>query len=294
MTAPDRLTVAVFPGAANAPLYAAVQDGELARRGVEVEVVEVRSSSEQMRLWDEGACDVMHTSPDHVVREQRPRDPIIARRDGFGELRVYRRPEVTDLASVTWAVDAPSSGFAFVMRALLADRAGLRADDQRLEAVGGTKQRFEALLDAGSPIGGTTLHPPFDGLAAAAGMVAIAGHLSAWPELLTQVTIVPRPLLGSQTIASYLDVLDAAAVRLASEGAAEIERVLRARGMSPAAARAGADGLLGPGGLHEDRTPRVQGLKAVARLRARFVPGWSPPRPLDELLIPAAGHVAAG
>jgi hypothetical protein len=289
MTSPAPLTVAVFPGAANAPLYAAAQNGEFSRRGLDdVQVVEVRSSTEQMRLWDEGACDVMHTSADHLLREERPREPVIARRDGFGELAVYRRSEATDLRSVTWAVDAVSSGFAFVMRALLAERAGLAAGDQRLEPVGGTLQRFEALLDPTSGIGGTTLHPPFDRLAAAAGMTRIAGHLDLWPEMLTQVTVAPRASVRSGPIASYLDALDSAAERLAAGGVAEIETVLAAKGLARAAARAGAEGLLGGGGLGEARRPSLAGLRAVAELRASFVPGWSPPRSLERLLLAPA------
>lgn len=284
MSARAKFVVAVFPGAANAPLYDAAQSGDLARRGLDVEIVDVRSSTEQMELWESGGCDVMHTSPDHLVRERRSRDPIIVRRDPFGELRIYRRPEAGDLASVTWAVDAVASGFAFVMRALLEDQAGLPAGEQRLEPVGGTMQRFETLLDPDSGIGGTTLHPPFDGMSEAAGMVAVAGHLASWPQLLTQVTVVPRSALGSEPITVYLEALDASAARLAGAGAAAIEAVLRGRGMSRTAARAGAAGLLGPGGLAEDRRPSLDGLQPVAELRARFAPGWEPPAALDELL----------
>lgn len=279
------LSVAIFPGAANAPLYLAADSGELARRGLDVDIVEVRSSTEQLKAWDEGACDVMHTSPDHLLRERHPRDPVVARRDGFGELRVYRRPANDDLASVTWAVDAIGSGFAFVMRGLLEDQAGVPAAEHRLESIGGTKQRFEKLLEPGSSIGGTTLHPPFDGLAEAAGMVAIAGHLSSWPELLAQVTVVPRGSLEHEPVAAYLDALDACAATLASGGREGIEAVLRVRGVSPAAARAGADGLLRRGGLAEGRTPSLEGLTAVAELRARFDPGWAPLQPLQELLV---------
>lgn len=287
MSRPGRVTVAVFPGAANAPLYAAEQGREFLRRGLEVEVVEVRSSTEQLRLWEEGTCDVMHTSPDHLLREQRPHDPVVARRDGFGELRIYRRPDAVEPAAVTWAVDAVSSGFAFVMRALLEDRAGLPAGAQRLEPVGGTKQRFERLLEPDGGIGGTTLHPPFDGLAETAGMVPVAGHLEAWPELLTQVTVVPRRSLESEAVTSYLEAMDECAAALATGGAARIEAVLRARGLPDTAARAGADGLLGPGGLREDRTPTLEGLEQVAALRARFDPDWAPPRRLKDVLVAA-------
>lgn len=285
MTQP--LVVAVFPGAANAPLYHGLDHGWFSDVGLEVEVVQVRSSTEQMSLWDEGRCKVMHTSPDHLVRAPRAREPMIVRRDAFGELSVYRRrPGTVDLRTVAWAVDGPDSGFAFVLRALLEDRCNLPAGEQRLVPVGGTKERFEALLSGASEVGGTTLHPPFDELADEAGCARIAGHFELMPELLTLVTAVPVAETGSDAIRSYLAVMDRAVAALAAGGAEPIAEALERHGLPAVAAAAGAMGMLGPGGLREERAPSLDGLEAVARLRSRFDTGWTTPGDLAQMIDP--------
>jgi hypothetical protein len=176
MISRGQLRIATFPGAANVPLYAGVDAGAFAAAGLGIELIEVGSSTEQLEMWDSGHCDVMHTSPDHLLREQRPRDPVVVRRDGFGELQVYRRPEQNDVRSIVWAVDALATGFAFLLRAILEEEAGIGSSEQRLEAVGGTKQGFEALMNTTTGIGGTTLHPPFDGLARSS-----PGDPRVWP-----------------------------------------------------------------------------------------------------------------
>lgn len=283
-----RLTVAAFPSAANAPLHLAYDRGWLADHGLDVSIVEVRSSVEQMALWESGACDVMHTSPDHLLRKRRGRAPVIARRDGFGELSVYRRADRHDLADVEWAVDGLDSGFAFVLRALLEDRCGLPRAKQKLRPIGGTKQRFEALV-AGDT-GGTTLHPPFDRLADDAGYARIAGHHELFPELITTVTTISRHDLGSASIGAYLDVLDRANSELVNGGEPVIAAVLEAHGLSSSVARAAATGLMGPSGLCEARRPTLAGLQPVVALRERFDPAWTQPVAVEDLLVaPAAG-----
>lgn len=280
------LAVSVFPGAANAPLYHALEQRWLADAGLDVEVLHVRSSGEQMELWDAARCDVMHTSPDHLLRASRPREPMIVRRDGFGELSVYRRPGTVDLRVVAWAVDGLDSGFAFVLRALLEDRCGLPAGQQQLVPVGGTKERFEALLADDSEIGGTALHPPFDELAGEAGCARIAGHLELFPALLTLVTVVPGAEAASPALRSYTAVMDRAAEELAAGGPDAVAAALERRGWPEAAAAAAARGMLGPGGLREGRLPVAAGLEAVAALRRRFDPDWRPPRRLERVLAP--------
>jgi ABC-type nitrate/sulfonate/bicarbonate transport system substrate-binding protein len=267
--------VAVFPGAAKAPLYLVLERGWFVAAGLAVDVIEVGSSDEQMRLWVDGGIGAMHTSPDHLLRERWLRDPVIVRNDGFGELSVYRRPDAASLESVVWAVDGLDSGIAFVLRALLEDRCGLPRDRQEIVAIGGTKQRFDALLGNGE-FGGTLLHPPFDRLARDAGCVRLSGHLELLPDLEPQVTIVPTGSIGTAAVDSYLACLDRAVAELLAGGEAAVAAVLRSRGLPDPAAVAGAAGLLGPGGLGVERVPTLRGLEAFADLRRRYSSGWHP------------------
>ena len=102
-----------------------------------------------------------------------------------------------------WAVDNAQSTFAFVLRAVLADVVGAPVTDGQLVSVGGTPQRFQALPTGA--VDGTTLHPPFDVLAAEKGFPRLGGHLQVAPDILTGV-VVPRTDATTPHIRAYLEV----------------------------------------------------------------------------------------
>jgi hypothetical protein len=275
-----RLTVAVFPGAGGVHLYHALDSGYFDQAGLEANLVEVVSSDQQLAGWNDGAHDVMHTSPDHLLRRLR-RDPVAVRAEGMGELAVHRRPgdpRPTD----RWAVDNAHSAFAFVLRAILADVAGSPVTDDQLVPVGGTLQRLQA-LQAGA-VDGTTLHPPFDVLAAESGYPRLGGHLQVAPDLITNVVITPRATATTWYVRAYLEVCRISTSQLLTSGAPGIEAALVRHGWSPATARAAVPGLLGPAGLSTSPEVSLRGLEAVADLRRRFTPGWQPSRPLRSLI----------
>ncbi|MEU9331042.1 ABC transporter substrate-binding protein [Streptomyces canus] len=139
-----RLTVGIFPGAGAVHLYHALDCGYFQQAGLEVNLVQVVSSDQQMAGWNDGDYDVMHTSPDHLLRGLLKREPVAVQAEGMGELAVHRRPG-SPAATDRWAVDNAQSAFAFVLRAVLADVAGAPVTDGQLVPVGGTLQRFQAL-----------------------------------------------------------------------------------------------------------------------------------------------------
>lgn len=282
-----RLTVAVFPGAGDVHLYHALDSGYFDRAGLEVNLVEVTSSDQQLDGWNKGDYDVMHTSPDHLLRSVLKRDPVAVRAEGIGELAVHRRPGAPQPTD-RWAVDNARSAFAFVLRAVLADVAGLPVAESRLDPVGGTLQRFRA-LPAGT-VDGTTLHPPFDVLAAEQGYPRLGGHLQAAPDLITNVVLTPRATATTWYIRDYLKVCGTSTSELLSSGAPAIEAALVRHGWPPATARAAVPGLLGPAGLSTSPEVTLRGLEAVAELRRRFDPAWRPAGPLQSLIGPDQGH----
>lgn len=281
-----RLTVAVFPGAGDVHLYHALDSGHFAQAGLDVDLIEVTSSDEQMAGWDEGRYDIMHTSPDHLLRP-RERDPVAVRAEGIGELAVYRRPGEPTAAD-RWAVDDANSAFAFVLRAVLADVANTSVTADQLVAMGGTLQRFQQLM--ARAVDGTTLHPPFDVLAAENGFKQLGSHLDVAPDLLTVVAVVPRETAATSYIHAYLQVCRNSTQGLLAAGAPGIEAALERHGWDPARAKAASPGLLGPAGLATSPRVTLRGLEAVAALRRRFDPGWQPPRPLRELIGPGHRH----
>jgi len=283
-----RLRISIFPGGANAPLYLGLDRGWFAEAGLELDVTEVRSSQEQLSSWSRGETDVMHTAPDHLLRARRAHDPVAVRQDAFGELSVYLREGRPEDAR--WAVDDARSGFALVLRALLEDACGVSPPSDRLVSMGGTKQRFDALIAEQPEVDGTALHPPFDALAADAGLIRLAGHLDHYPKLATLVTVVRRADLGSDAIEAYLQVSDRGVDELSRGGERAIVAALQSRGLPQAVAEAGARGLAGPAGFSSERRVDRESLAAVAELRQRFDPAWERPVAIQELLETSTGE----
>ncbi|MDX3586685.1 hypothetical protein OG920_37925 [Streptomyces europaeiscabiei] len=282
--APTRqLTVGVFPGSGNVHLHHAIDSGYFRQAGLEVDLVQVVSSDQQLAGWNDDDFDVMHTSPDHLLRGVLKRDPVAVRAEGMGELAVHRRPG-TPLPTDRWAVDNARSAFAFVLRAVLADVAGSPVTDDQLVPVGGTLQRFQALRT--EDLDGTTLHPPFDVLAADKGFPRVGGHLQVAPDLITNVVITAREVATAWHTRAYVEVCRASTEELLASGAPGIEAALLRHGPPAAAVRAAVPGLLGPAGLSTSPEVTLRGMEAVAGLRRRFAPDWQPARPLTSLIGP--------
>ncbi|MEU5592669.1 ABC transporter substrate-binding protein [Streptomyces sp. NPDC020298] len=280
-----QLTVGVFPGAGDVHIYHALDSGYFQQAGLEVNLVEVVSSDQQMADWNDGDYDIMHTSPDHLLRALLKRDPVAVRAEGIGELAVHRRPG-SPLPTDRWAVDNAQSAFAFVLRAVLTDVADSPITDDQLVPVGGTLQRFQALPSG--TVDGTTLHPPFDVLAAEQGYPRLGGHLQVAPDLITNVVVTPRATAPTWPARAYVEVCRMSTGELLSSGAPGIEAALLRHHMPAAAARAAVPGLLGPAGLSTPPEVTLRGMKAVADLRRRFDPGWQPSGPLPSLI--GTGH----
>ncbi|MEU0428573.1 ABC transporter substrate-binding protein [Streptomyces canus] len=277
-----RLTVGIFPGAGAVHLYNALDSGYFQKAGLEVNLVQVASSDQQMAGWNDGDYDIMHTSPDHLLRGLLKRDPVAVQAEGMGELAVHRRPG-SPAATDRWAVDNAQSAFAFVLRAVLADVAGAPVTDGQLVPVGGTLQRFQALPTGA--VDGTTLHPPFDVLAAEKGYPRVGGHLQVAPDILTGVVVAPRTDADARHIHAYLDVCRRSTAELLTSGAPGIEAALVRHGLPESAARAAAPGLLGPAGLSTSPDVTLRRLQAVADLRRRFTPDWHPSCSLQSLMF---------
>ena len=276
------LTVAIFPGAGSAHLYHAVDDGRFSDGGLDVDLYEVTSSQEQIDGWNDGRFDVMHTSPDHLLRGASGRDAVIVRAEAIGELSVYLRAAV-NVSEARWAVDGVESAFALVLRSVIADVAGADATRARLVAVGGTPQRAAALIDGVAD--GAVLHPPFNrSVAGAGGYECVGSHLDVIPKLMTVGCIVPRAEARSDPIRRYVEICNQSAVELTAGGPASVAAALEARKWpAPIAAVAAAD-VVGVTGLAADPRPRVEQLEAALALRERWFGPIGRSQSLDSLI----------
>jgi ABC-type nitrate/sulfonate/bicarbonate transport system substrate-binding protein len=173
------ISVIVFPGGFNWPLWVAQDKGYFAARGVEVKLTNTPNSVFQLTNLIDGKFDIAVTAIDNVIAymEGQGEVPVAATPDLFvfmggdnGLLSLGTVPDVKgyqDLKGRTVSVDAMTTGYAFVLFDLLR-RNGLNSGDYKVEKAGGVLARFEALKERKHD--GTMLLAPFDILAKAAGL----------------------------------------------------------------------------------------------------------------------------
>lgn len=179
------IRVCTFSGASSLPLLAAQEQELFTKAGLDVELVQTRSSDELMSGLLDGTYEVVHAAPDNFIAwRDRTGAPIVAWVGGTsGPLALVAQPELTtieDLRGRAIAVDAVSSGFVSVLRTLLRD-AGLGPDDVRLEPLGATHLRAQALRDRRADASMLTL--PWSAAAARDGFSILADARAARPRL---------------------------------------------------------------------------------------------------------------
>lgn len=173
-----KLSVIAFPGAPNLPLFAAQTHGFFTDAGLDVDFQTTPSSVFQFEQFGAGAFDIAFTAFDNVV----------AYREGQGaakpptlpdfravmgctqiELSLVVAPEikaVDDLRGRSLALDAVSTGFAFVLYEMLA-LSGLAPGDYEVIPVGATPERWRSVKDGAHA--GTITIEPFTSIARTAG-----------------------------------------------------------------------------------------------------------------------------
>ncbi len=165
------VSVIVFPGGFNWPIWVAQEKGYFANNGIEVKLTPTPNSVFQLTNLIEGKFDIGMTAVDNVIAymEGQGEAPVATQPDLFafmggdnGFLSLVVAPEVktfADLKGKTLSVDALTTGYAFVLLDLL-ERSGLKQGDYEIAKAGGVLQRWEALRE--KKHAGTMLITPFD------------------------------------------------------------------------------------------------------------------------------------
>jgi len=279
------LNVVVFPGGFNLPLWAAEQQGFFERSGVRVALTPAPSSTFQMQGLAEGRFDIAMTASDNVVAYQ----------EGQGEAAIPDRPDlfafmgadngflslvgghgvksVAELKGRKLSVDAMTTGYAFVLRELLA-RHGIAESEVSFERAGGALGRFEALMKGAHA--GTMLITPFDLLAINKGHVQLAraaDELGAYQG----VVAAARRSWARQNEASVVGYVRGwrAGVRFlyepANREAADALLVANVPAMTLQLARQSLQVLLGEsGGFFKDPAVDMKGVATVLALRSKY------------------------
>jgi ABC-type nitrate/sulfonate/bicarbonate transport system substrate-binding protein len=180
---PKPISVIVFPGGFNWPIWAAQEQGDFERNGVVVKLTPTPNSAFQLTGLIDGKFDIAMTAIDNVIAymEGQGAAPTMQKPDLIafmgadnGFLRLVTVPEVknyADLKGKQVSVDAMTTGYAFVLRKLL-EKGGLTYADTEFVSAGGVLQRFQALME--KKHAATLLISPFEVNAQANGFNLLA------------------------------------------------------------------------------------------------------------------------
>ena len=198
--AETKLEVSLFPSAGWV-LNIGIAEGFFGKEGLAVHPNPVTGSVQQITGMMEGKYDLGLTALDNVIAYDagqgaaalKEQADLFAFMGGdAGGLHLITAPAVKrieDLKGKTLAVDAKTTGYAFVLYHILAQHK-LKQSDYELVAVGSSQKRFEALSE-GKAMGGL-LDRPFDGFATAKGFNDLAVMRKVLPRYQASVGMARR------------------------------------------------------------------------------------------------------
>jgi ABC-type nitrate/sulfonate/bicarbonate transport system substrate-binding protein len=278
------LRVIAFDGGWNLPVWAAQRQGLFEANGVAVALSYTPTSVFQMTGLLDGKFDIALTAIDNVVAYQ----------EGQGEAKIADNPDVfaflgndasfasvvsapslrtfADLKGRVVSVDAMTTGYAFVVRELLA-RNGVGDADVTYVRAGGTANRYRDLV-AGKH-DATLLRTPFELLVRERGynVLARAESLGGYQGT---VGAARRSWAGSheKELIGFMRAYRAGVDWLydrANRPIVEALLVANIRDMTPQLAKQAYDILLGDaGGITRDVALDVDGIRTVLALRTKY------------------------
>jgi ABC-type nitrate/sulfonate/bicarbonate transport system substrate-binding protein len=167
------LTVIVFPGVQNLPLFAAMAKGFYASRGLDVDIKFTPGSADLRNGVAEGRYQIAHSAVDNALALKDDANVDIAVVGGgdnsFNHLIV--QPEINSLNEIrgrTVGVDAVNTAYAFQLYEILR-QSGIGKGDYDVRALGGTSIRLDSMTKD-KAIAAAIMNPPFSIQAVRAGL----------------------------------------------------------------------------------------------------------------------------
>jgi len=265
-------------------MWVAQRNGLFETQGLNVDLAYTPNSGFLVKSVLDGKADLAFAAIDNVIayQEEQGEAAIPANPDLFafmggdgGFISIVASPavgSVKDLKGRTVSVDAMTTGFAFVVRELVA-RNGLAESDVNFVRAGGTANRYRDLV-AGKH-DATLLRTPFELLAQNRGYHTIASAETLGPYQGT-VGLARRSWATEHepALVGFLRAYKAATDWLydpANRDVAEALLVAHIRDMTPALAKRSYDLLVsGKGALSRDLRPDTAGIATVLQLRDKY------------------------
>ncbi|MBW4093487.1 MAG: ABC transporter substrate-binding protein [Proteobacteria bacterium] len=304
------LSVITFAGGFDLPLWVAERQGYFTAHGLDVRITYTPGSIYEMSNLIAGTYDIGMAAFDNVVAYDEgqgawpvPANPdvvaVLGEDDGFLSL-VSQKPYTTiaSLRGKTLSVDAMTTGFAFVLEALLAKN-GIQPNEVHFVEKGGSAQRFHDMLKD-KAIAATIQITPFDLLSAAHGMHVLARVGEVLGPYQGQVAAVRRAwaMQHRQEVIDFIRAYRQAVDWLYQPANREVAAAILVAHLPamtfPLANKTLAVLLAPKGGLARDAMPDMAGVRLVLALRTKYgVPPKvlnNPMQYLDLSYLNAAAH----
>jgi ABC-type nitrate/sulfonate/bicarbonate transport system substrate-binding protein len=206
----SRLTVIVFPGVQNLPMFAAQAKGFYASRSLDVDIRFTPDSAELRNGVAEGRYQIAHSAVDNAFALKDDANVDIAVVGGgdnsFNHLIV--QPEITSLADIrgrTVGVDAVNTAYAFQLYEILR-QSGIDKGDYAVRALGGTRIRLDSMTKD-KAIAAAVMNPPFSIQGLRAGLKDFGGVATALGAYQGTAVFILRPwgTANADTLIKYLE-----------------------------------------------------------------------------------------
>lgn len=279
------LRMITFGGGYSLPAWVAQGRGFFAQHGVEVNITHTPNSVFLMKNLIEGKFDLTVTAMDNLVAYQEGQGE--AEYEGTCDLVAFMgvddsfqslmaSPEiqsVADLRGKKIAVDALTTGYAFILREMIA-RAGMSDADVTYERTGGGPMRLKAMLDGNYAAG--LLATPLDRIAADQEFTKLGTARELLGRYQGRTGFAQRSWIRNNEAAvigfmrGYRDAMDWLYDRNNRSAAADL-LMSNDSSVTPELAQLSLDILLDEkGGFWRDVALDLEGIRTVLALRTRF------------------------
>ncbi len=273
-----KVSVIVFPGVQDLPMFAAQAKGFYAKRGLSVDIKFTVNSDELRGGLAEGKYQIAHSAIDNAfaLKDKANADVavVLGGDNSFNHLLV--QPDITSLAEVkgkTVAVDAINTAYAFQLYEMLKQK-GVNKGDYEIKLAGGTALRLDAMLKDKNVVA-AMMNPPFSTRAVKEGLKDMGTAAAALGAYQGSSAFVLRPWAqaNSETLEKYIQAyIDGWRWAFDPKNKAEVVKLLVERlKLTEDIATQAFDGTKNDSA--KDGAVDMEGVKNVLKLRAQYEGG---------------------